>query len=176
MGYKRMEREDLYEIHRRWRAQHSISRIAEALGLDRKTVRQYIQRFLEAGLHQDGPEATKEALFELFAQILPSTERRKPAWQELSKFGQEIRDLVQDENGCWVEGDALEWGRLPPRVEVARTRTWGSIWRSLWQASSPSFPVTSMLSTTSLIRPWYFSKSSITSCVVFACRTLNPSA
>jgi transposase len=97
MGYKRMEREDLYEIHRRWRAQHSISRIAEALGLDRKTVRQYIQRFLEAGLHQDGPEAAKEALYELFAQILPTTERSKPVWQELSKVEQEIREMVQNE-------------------------------------------------------------------------------
>jgi len=97
MGYKRMEREDLYEIHRRWRAQHSISRIAGALGLDRKTVRQYIQRFLDVGLQQDGPEAAKEALYELFAQILPTTERRKPAWQELSKFEQEIRELVQDD-------------------------------------------------------------------------------
>jgi len=38
-----------------------------------------------------------EALYELFAQILPTTERSKPAWQELSKFEQEIRELVQDE-------------------------------------------------------------------------------
>jgi transposase len=96
MGYKRMEKEDLYEIHRRWRAQHSISRIAGALGLDRKTVRQYIQRFLEVGLEQDGPEAAKKVLYELLAQILPSTERSKPAWQELSRFEQEIRELVQD--------------------------------------------------------------------------------
>ena len=97
MGYKRMEKEDLYEIHRRWRAEHSISRIAGALGLDRKTVRQYIQRFLDVGLQQDGPEAAKEALYDLFAQILPSTERSKPAWHELSRFEQEIRELVQDE-------------------------------------------------------------------------------
>lgn len=88
MGYKRMEREDLYETHHRWRAQNSISRIAGALGLDRKTVRQYIQSFLEVGLQQDGPEAAKEALHELFVQILPSIERSRPAWQELSRFEQ----------------------------------------------------------------------------------------
>jgi transposase len=92
-----MEKEDLLGIHRRWYAEHSISSIAAGLGMDRKTVRQYIEKFLAAGLQQGGPEANKEALCTVFEQILPCTERAKPVWKELEGHEDEIRQLVHDE-------------------------------------------------------------------------------
>jgi predicted ATPase len=36
---------------------------------------------------------------------------------ELLRDMQERGDLVQDAGGCWVEGRALDWTALPPRVE-----------------------------------------------------------
>ena len=97
MGYRRMEKDDLYNLFRRWRERHSISSIANATSSDRKTVRQYIERFTEAGLSRQGPALGKEALYEAFGNILPVTERAKPAWKELQRYEEEIRKLIQDE-------------------------------------------------------------------------------
>ena len=40
MGYRRMNKRDLWVIYRRWRAGHPLSQIAEAERRDRKTVRE----------------------------------------------------------------------------------------------------------------------------------------
>ena len=48
MGYKRMNKDDLYDLFRRWRKGHSISNVARAIASDCKTVRQYIGNFSEA--------------------------------------------------------------------------------------------------------------------------------
>ncbi|MGE5224843.1 MAG: ATP-binding protein, partial [Omnitrophica WOR_2 bacterium] len=37
---------------------------------------------------------------------------------ELLRGLQDRGDLVKDESGCWVEGRALDWETLPPRVEA----------------------------------------------------------
>ena len=97
MGYRRMDKDDLYDIFRRWREGHSISSIANATASDRKTVRQYIEKFIEAGLSRQEPTLEKEALCETFGTILPATERVKPAWKELQRHEKEIRELIQDE-------------------------------------------------------------------------------
>jgi transposase len=91
-----MDRDDLQEIFLRWRAGHSISGIAKALGIDRKTIRQYLERFAEGGLDQIGENPDKEALGELFDRILPTTERAKPAQAELDPYTEEIKQLIQD--------------------------------------------------------------------------------
>ena len=97
MGYRRMDKDDLYEIFRRWREGHSISSIGNAIASDRKTVRQYIEKFTEAGLSRQGKALDKETLYEAFGTILPTTERAKPAWKELQRHEQEIRELIQAE-------------------------------------------------------------------------------
>ena len=47
MGYRRMTVEHVYEILRRWHSGQSVSRISVAEECDRKTVRKYIQKFME---------------------------------------------------------------------------------------------------------------------------------
>ena len=96
MGYRRMNKDDLYDLFRRWRKGHSISSIANATASDRKTVRQYIGKFTEAGLSRQGPALEKEALYEAFGNILPATERAKPVREELQRHEDEIRRLIQD--------------------------------------------------------------------------------
>jgi transposase len=97
MGYRRMDKDDLYNVFRRWRGGYSISSIANATGSDRKTVRQYIGKFTEAGLSRQGPALEKEALYEAFSNILPATERAQPAREELQSYEKEIRRLIQDD-------------------------------------------------------------------------------
>jgi transposase len=92
-----MDAEDLYSIFRRWRKGHSISSIAEATESARKTVRHYVEKFIEVGLSRQAPIAEKEQLYEEFRKILPSTERAKPAKKELQRYEEEIRGLIQDE-------------------------------------------------------------------------------
>lgn len=97
MGYRRMRKDDLHQIFRHWQAGHTIVRIAEATGIDRKTIRQYIARFTDEGLGHSGESPNKEALYELFGRILPTTERAKPAQVELSRYTEEIKGLIQDD-------------------------------------------------------------------------------
>ena len=97
MGYRRMDKDDLYNLFRRWRERHSISSIAIATGSDRKTVRQYIGKFTDAGLSRQGPALEKEALYETFSNILPAAARARPVREELLSHENEIRRLIQDE-------------------------------------------------------------------------------
>jgi hypothetical protein len=50
MSYRRMRKQDLWEIYRRWQAGQSVSRIAANERRDRKTVRQYLEGFERLGL------------------------------------------------------------------------------------------------------------------------------
>jgi transposase len=88
--------DDLYNLFRRWRAGHSLSKIAGAAGCDRKTVRQYIRRFVEAGISDKDPRADKGVLYPVFEKILPVTERARPARRQLERFEDELRQLIQD--------------------------------------------------------------------------------
>ena len=94
MGYKRMDTEDLAGMYRRWRAGQAISHIASVLGLDRKTVRQYLGRFISVGLSLEGPQLGKQALVERLVKVLPDTERAKPAWEELSRYEGEAQGCL----------------------------------------------------------------------------------
>jgi hypothetical protein len=70
--------------------------MSKALGIDRKTIRQYLEKFTGEGLDQSGEIPDKEALGELFDRILPTTERVKPAQVELNPYTEEIKNLIQD--------------------------------------------------------------------------------
>jgi hypothetical protein len=79
MGYKRVTGDDRYNLFRRWRAGHSLSKIAGIVGSDRKTVRQYIRKFVEAGIRDNDPRADKGILSPVFEKVLPVTNRARPA-------------------------------------------------------------------------------------------------
>ncbi len=52
---------------------------------------------------------------------------------ELLRAMQERGDLIQEEDGIWVEGPALDWGTLPPRVEgIIKPASAASI-ENLWE-------------------------------------------
>lgn len=97
MGYRRMRTDELYEVYRRWRAEHSVSRMAEGIKCDRKTIREYVDKFSQAGLKREGTVGPKEEVLEVLSQILARTERPTPVREELEKHEQELREMIQDE-------------------------------------------------------------------------------
>ncbi len=97
MGYRRMTKEYIYEILRRWHVGQNVSRIAEVEKCDRKTINKYIQKFKEAGFGRGTKLPDKERVWDIFEQnILPSVERHRPASEQLEPLQDIIRDMVQD--------------------------------------------------------------------------------
>jgi transposase len=94
MGYKEITVMDIYEIIRRWHDQQKIAHIANALGYDRKTVRQYIKLAQQQGLSQQQPLPSKDRLIHLLNQSIVPPKRPQQAQQLLERFLPEITDLV----------------------------------------------------------------------------------
>jgi hypothetical protein len=97
MGYKEITVMDIYEIIRRWHDQQKTAHIANALGYDRKTVRQYIKLAQQLGLSLHQPLPDKEQLIHLLNQAIVPPKRPQQAQQLLARFLPEITDLVNDQ-------------------------------------------------------------------------------
>lgn len=85
---------DIYEILSRWHAGYSISGIAEALGIDRKTVRRYVRAAEAGGLSREGPLPERSALLERLLPLVADKEREAPARSQFEPFRDEIVELV----------------------------------------------------------------------------------
>lgn len=97
MGYRRMTKEDVYEILRRWHSGQSLSRIASVERCDRKTIREYIKKFNTAGLRIGQSLPAKGKIWEIIEDsILPSVERAQPASKQLEPLIKSIREMIQD--------------------------------------------------------------------------------
>jgi adenylate cyclase len=69
----------------------------------------FVQAFLDSEPNRLGPA---------FRDMLFSQTRGHPLFTiELLRGLQDRGDLKQDADGCWVQGPALDWESLPPRVE-----------------------------------------------------------
>jgi ABC-type oligopeptide transport system substrate-binding subunit len=78
--------------------------------VDKLEARGFVDEVLETQPNRLG-EGFRRSLFE-------RTEGHPLFTVELLRALQERGDLVQDEDGRWVEGGALDWGPLPARVEA----------------------------------------------------------
>ena len=91
LGYRRVNAETLHEILQRLRARDSNRRIAVCLGLDRKTVNQYVSGIskvvVPSGLCYHDTLA-------LLASLLSENRKPKPARAALEPWGTEIGSLV----------------------------------------------------------------------------------
>lgn len=96
MGYNPQGIMNIYEIIRRWHSGQTISGIAKALNLDRKTVRSYIQNSQKAGISREADLPDEGDLLALLQPLRPSTERRKPAAEQYELYREEIMALVED--------------------------------------------------------------------------------
>ncbi|MCK4515573.1 MAG: IS21 family transposase [Spirochaetaceae bacterium] len=95
MGYRKMDKRDLWRIYRRWRDRQSLSRIAESENRDRKTVREYIEGLEAVGLRLDGAPAEEQEFFRLIGKLLPEeTERSTPARDLLWPYRDELAKMI----------------------------------------------------------------------------------
>ncbi len=78
--------------------------------LNRADGRQFVEAFLDTEPNRLGT-AFRETLYR-------HTDGNPLFTVELLRGLQDRGDLVQDEAGCWVEGPALDWDKLPARVEA----------------------------------------------------------
>ena len=97
MGHNPQSIMDIYEIIRRWHGGASISGIARSLGLDRKTVRRYVQTARAKGITREARLPEFEDLAELLGEAAGSHYKRtKPACEQFEPYKDEIYDLITD--------------------------------------------------------------------------------
>ncbi len=97
MGYRRMTIDDLISIHRRWRDSQTISDISRLEGFDRKTVREYVRKFEEAGMSLEGDAQERSELTMLLSSFLPSNERAQAIQDGFRRYQDEIISLITDD-------------------------------------------------------------------------------
>jgi hypothetical protein len=98
MGYRRMQKRDLWEIYRRWQAGQAISHIATGERRDRKTIRQYAKGFAELGLTPKASLMDEQGFYRLVEGLLPAHgDRPAPGSEQLVPYRDELRDLINNE-------------------------------------------------------------------------------
>jgi hypothetical protein len=99
MAFREVSVVQIREVLRRWLKGESERRIAQGAGVDRKTVRRYIQGAIELGLDRNGGE--EQLTDELFGQIVERVRPQRPdghgrAWRELIARQDQITKWVDD--------------------------------------------------------------------------------
>ena len=99
---------DVVEILQHWHAGRPKAVIAESLGVDRRTVRKYVEAVEAHGLSPGGPALSREEWSELVRQLFPSlvdARARMLTFPAIDAFRDEIG--VGAEEGVDVSADAL---------------------------------------------------------------------
>jgi len=86
----------IYEIFRRWHSGQKLSRISETEGLDRKTIRSYLQKLEDKGFTRETPFPDRSELCLVISQIIPQRQRSKPALEQFEQFAEEIKSMIHD--------------------------------------------------------------------------------
>ena len=100
MSYQIMLVETLKEIHRRSLDRQKIKRIADTLGLDRKTVRKYLAALEHLSIPAPAAGLLDAAQAERYQQLINNINQR-PQWNkrhELAPYEEEIRSYLHDKN------------------------------------------------------------------------------
>lgn len=94
MAYKKITRMDIMELFRQWQAQRKGKHIAESMGIDRKTVRKYLNKFKAKGLTLETSIEDKEQLPTILQSIVKEPEHDTPAQNMLEPHLTEIAELI----------------------------------------------------------------------------------
>jgi transposase len=98
MGYRRMNIDNLKAIYRRWITGQNISHISQMEGFDRKTIRNYLKSFEDAGLSADNPLEDKIQLQNVLLSLLPDNTRANPVQAGFEACRDEIKKLLSDKD------------------------------------------------------------------------------
>lgn len=94
MAYQQFKAMDIFKIIRRWHGGYSVCGISKALGVDRKTVRKYIDLGLEAGFSREKPLPDKDECLKRVEAFIPTRRRPQPARASLLPYKDEIFRLI----------------------------------------------------------------------------------
>jgi len=97
MRYKRMNKNDIYQILKRWHSGQKIKRIALVEGRDIKTIRYYLSHLAAKGISRGDPLPAKGLLFKMIGEVMSKGNREKNATNLLLEHEEEIRALINDD-------------------------------------------------------------------------------
>jgi transposase len=128
MGYRRMTAELLWDIYSRSRAAESNRAIAATLGIDKKTINQYVAGIAELHLG-DGLEYT--VILERLSALIPRNEKPKPATGVFEPHEDEIRSLIAGDRELHREPMKAKtaWEVISRRHELAGKTSYESFKR-----------------------------------------------
>ena len=98
MAFREISTMDIWEVLRRWHDRHSISKIAQALGYDRKTVRRYIRVARSKGLSLESPLPAREEVLRLLGEMDCCGGRTPEAQTLLEQYREEL-EAEKNEDG-----------------------------------------------------------------------------
>ena len=95
MAYKRIIRVEILEVMRRYFEKQNISQISEVTGLDRKTVRRYIESVKQRGII----EYDREKIVEIIEEVIPKISGRpKTSHEQFQFYFDEIDSLINNQH------------------------------------------------------------------------------
>jgi hypothetical protein len=120
MSYRKMRKQDLWEIYRRWQAGQTLSRIAANEQRDRKTVRQYLEGFEELGLAATGTKVERQRFYRIIESLLPArTQKPAPGCEQLLRHKEELRELINRERESLKPKTAFKVVKTKYQLEVS---------------------------------------------------------
>jgi hypothetical protein len=97
MSYRELNMHEIKEVLRRWKARQSKREIARATGLDRKTVRRYIQAAQQCRLSRDG-ELSDSEVHQVAQRV---HDRPEPSRSEQRELLVKHKEMIEG----WLKGD-----------------------------------------------------------------------
>jgi hypothetical protein len=110
MAFREVSVIEVREVLRAWLSGKGLRKVAEQAGVDRKTVRRYVEAALEAGLVRDGGEQqlTDELIGQVVAGVRPvRTHGHGAAWEALEAQAEQIAEWVGNDLTVVKIGDLL---------------------------------------------------------------------
>jgi hypothetical protein len=128
MGRRTFTTTQIVEMLRGWHNGHTVTEIAATVGVDRKTVRKYVQCATDAGIRPGIGEVTSTEWRELVHRHYPEIENPllRTTWHDLDNHGALIREMRRS-------GHSYEsiWRRLRAEsrssVSVASLKRWSRL-------------------------------------------------
>jgi transposase len=97
MSYRELNMNEIKEVLRRWKARQSKREIARNTGLDRKTVRRYIEAAQQCQLSRDG-ELSDSEVHQVAQRV---QDRPEPSPSEQQELLLKHKETIED----WLKGD-----------------------------------------------------------------------
>ena len=104
MALREVRMFEVREVLRLWLRGEGLRAIERLAGIDRKTVRRYVEAAVDTGLAREGGEDQLNDVFMslVVEKVRPHrTDGHGPAWRSLEPHAEKIRSWLDDEDLTW---------------------------------------------------------------------------